>query len=376
MRTGPFPGRPTVVVIPGGPGLGTATLYGGLRSWAHRNSIDLLMIEHRGVGLSRRDATGADLTADDMRLGLVVEDIASVLDAENIRSAAVYGSSYGTYLAQAFAVEHPDRVACLLLDSAMLTAQDHLDVRAASRDRLLHGSGQDTARAAGKLRALVADGTVQRSEADVVARIVYEYCGPVVLERLLDQVRRGTGGFAWKSIAALEPMDTGERRPFLMEFDLVGVIAFRELNYAPEPDGLPFDPGASFADLAQRFPPFEGEPYDLPSTIPGFTMPVILLSGERDLRTPRSVAERITELAPHSHLVPLRGAGHSLLDSHPAAARRVLTLVSTEGPQAVMAAAEELEALIDRSRALTPATLVRSLMRLSPLVPRRRSDKR
>lgn len=376
MRTGPFPGRPTIVVIPGGPGLGTATVYSALRRWAHRHGIDLLMIEHRGVGLSRRDSDGTDLGVDDMRLSLAVQDVAAVLDAEGVQRAVVYGSSYGTYLAQAFAFEHPSRVSSLLLDSAMLTAHDHVDVRAASRARLLDGSEHDTARAAAMLRALVADGAVPRSEADAVARIVYEFSGPGELERLLTLVRRGSGEFAWKHIAALDSVDTGVPRPFLMEFDLVGVIAFRELNYAPEPDGLPFDPGASFADLAERFPPFEAEPYDLPSALTGFAMPVVVLSGERDLRTPRSVAERIAELAPHGCLVPLRGAGHSLLDSNQLAARRVLMLVSTEGPEAVADAAGELEALISRSRALTAGTLVRALLRLSPLIPRRRRPDR
>ena len=69
-------------------------------------------------------------------------------------------------------------------------------------------------------------------------------------------------------------------------------------------------------------------------------------------------------------------AGHSLLDSNQLAARRVLMLVSTEGPEAVADAAGELEALISRSRALTAGTLVRALLRLSPLIPRRRRPDR
>ena len=378
LRTGPFPGRPTILVIPGGPGLGVSFTYAGLRRWARRHQIDLIMIEHRGVGLSRRDQAGTDLTADDMRLPLVVADIAAVLDAEGVHNAVVYGSSYGTYVAQGFAVEHPQRVSALLLDSAILSAQDHEAVRATTRARLLHGTGpdgahpddagEDTAQVADQLRALVDDGTVTRSEADAVARIVYEFCGPTVLERLLTQVRRGTGDFAWRCIAALDSLDVTASRPYLMEFDLVGVIAFRELNYAPQPDGLPFDPGASYADAAQYFPTFDAEPYDLTAELPHLTMPVVVLSGERDLRTPRTIARQIVELTSQGHLVPLQGTGHSLLDTEPAVMRRILRLLSDRGPLAVATARTELEALIGRSHAVTVGTLVHLVMQISPFV--------
>lgn len=42
-----------------------------------------------------------------------------------------------------------------------------------------------------------------------MARIVYEFCGTETLERLLTQVRRDRGDFAWRRIAALGAMDTG-----------------------------------------------------------------------------------------------------------------------------------------------------------------------
>lgn len=84
--------------------------------------------------MSRCDESGKELTDDDLWLPLVVEDIVAVLDAERIAEVAVYGSSYGTYVVQDVAAEHPERVPCLLLDSAMLSAKDHVETRAASRE--------------------------------------------------------------------------------------------------------------------------------------------------------------------------------------------------------------------------------------------------
>ena len=46
-----------------------------------------------------------------------VDDLADVLDALRIRRVDMYGDSYGSYFAQAFAVNHPDRLRSLVLDA-------------------------------------------------------------------------------------------------------------------------------------------------------------------------------------------------------------------------------------------------------------------
>lgn len=50
--------------------------------------------------------------------------------------------------------------------------------------------------------------------------------------------------------------------------------------------------------------------------MPGYAWPTVVISGDRDLRTPRPVAQRIVELAPRGVLLPLAGTGHSALDTH------------------------------------------------------------
>ena len=52
-------------------------------------------------------------------------------------------------------------------------------------------------------------------------------------------------------------------RPTATKIDLVGRIAFRELDYAAEPDGLPFDPAAAIREIMCATDAFEAEPYDL-----------------------------------------------------------------------------------------------------------------
>ena len=202
VRTGPFDGRPTIVVVPGGPGLGSVLPYAGLRRWARRARVDLLMIEHRGVGLSRRTDSGADLGTDDMWLHAVVDDIRAVLDAEGITRAVLYGSSYGTYVVQAFTSAHADRVDGVVLDSPILGTEDHHAVRAAQRAARPVAPAVDPASVLGGLAPLGAidwadapDGAylalLVRREADgSLAIVAAEAEGSVQTTRLMAQVAR------------------------------------------------------------------------------------------------------------------------------------------------------------------------------------------
>lgn len=54
-----------------------------------------------------------------------VADLAAVLDAEGLDRVIVTGTSYGSYIAAAFAVTHPHRLAGLVLDSATLAPMLH-----------------------------------------------------------------------------------------------------------------------------------------------------------------------------------------------------------------------------------------------------------
>ncbi|WP_188194721.1 alpha/beta fold hydrolase [Nonomuraea sp. SYSU D8015] len=318
VRTGPRTDRP-VLVIPGGPGPASVVPYRSLRADATALGLDVLMVEHRGVGLSRQDDDGIDLPLDALTIDQVVEDLAAVLDDCGVGQAVVCGSSYGAYLAQGLAVRHPERIAAMVLDSPVLSAHDPDTVGEYLRRLFWEGEEPHTADIARKLRRLVAEGVVELEEIVTVVQVAYAFGGIQPLGRLLDLLCSGRGRRTWRWLARLGVWKAERFKRYAMEFDLVGAIAFRELGLCPAPDGRAFDPNLPFAELAERFPPFEGEPYDLQSALPGFNWPTVVISGEWDLRTPRPIAELIVESLPDGVLVPLTGIGHSILDSHPLA---------------------------------------------------------
>lgn len=371
VRTGPTAGpTPPIVAIPGGPGIASVLPYRGVRRWAAARGLDVVMMEHRGVGLSRRDENGADLPLEYVTVQDAADDLAAVLDDAGIGQAVVLGSSYGTYLAQAFGVRHPERVAGMVLDSPILSVAEDLPmVRAHVRSLLWDGTGAATARCADLLRRLVSEGTVSAEETGRVVPVVYEFGGPAVLERLLSALAGGRGLRSWRVLARLGVEDAGPGTPLVYEPDLVRGIAFGQLGYGLPPDGLPLDPQSAFADAARHAPAYAGEPFHLPSEITRFRWPTAVVSGDRDLRTPPPIAGRAAALIPDAALVPIPGMGHSALDTHPVAALNIAHLVSRGQHRDLPALAPRIAALPRRGASRLIGPVMTAALSLDLLLP-------
>ena len=129
----------TMLAIEGGPGYSTTDSRDSyLKLLAPlRARRDILLVDLRGTGLSgaldcktfRRNVKHYIARAGDCAreigarrdfygTGDAVEDVAAVLDALRIAKVDLYGDSYGTYAAQAFATRHGDRLRSLVLDGA------------------------------------------------------------------------------------------------------------------------------------------------------------------------------------------------------------------------------------------------------------------
>lgn len=339
VRTGRKSAHP-LVVIPGGPGVASVQMYKGLRRRAAAAGLDVIMIEHRGVGMSRHDDSGADLPPEAITVNQVVDDIAAVLDDAHVDTAVIYGASYGTYIASGFGVRHPGRVRAMILDSPLLSRHDIVIVRRAIRRLLLRGDSPETAALAPKMRKLVDAGVMTAAATQVVATI-YGYGGADLLERQLDLLLDGRKLLWW----ALSRFATLSNLPYRYEEDLVSRIAFRELNYAAEPDGLPLDPAVAEREARTETATFEDEPYDLVAEMPHFGWPTVVVSGGRDLITPPAVAEREAALLPNVVLLKLPTMAHSALDFREPAAIAIARAVCRGQIDGLAAKAPALDAL-------------------------------
>jgi proline iminopeptidase len=344
VRSGPPTDHP-LVIIPGGPGMASIGHYQGLRRRFAAAGLDVLMIEHRGVGMSRHDDDGADLSAAALTIEQVVDDVAAVLSDADIAEAVVYGTSYGSYLAAGVGVRHPGRVRAMILDSPLLDRHDIEMVRRELRELFWQGRDPGTAALAAKVRELTEQDAMTSSDAQLAAAL-YGIGGEAMLHRLFDLLLDGRR-ILWTTMSHVGRV-AGRKVPYRNETDLVGPIGYRELNFHGVPDGLPLDPAVAMRDSEGGEPPdFEGEPFELVAQMPSFDWPTVVISGGRDLITPPAVADRIAELLPHPALVRLPTAGHSILDTREQAALRIAAEVcagSAEELPAQGAALDELPA--------------------------------
>lgn len=339
VRTGRKSSHP-LVIIPGGPGVASVQLYKGLRRRAAAAGLDVIMIEHRGVGMSRHDDSGADLPPQAFTVNQVVDDVAAVLDDAHADSAVIYGASYGTYIAAGVGVRHRSRVRAMVLDSPLLSRHDIVIVRRAIRRLLLRGDSPETAALAPKVRKLVDSGGMTASATQIVATI-YGYGGSPLLERQLDLLLDGRKLLWWM----LSRFTTLSNLPYRYEEDLVSRIAFRELDYAAEPDGLPLDPAVAEREARTQTATFEDEPYDLVDELTRFDWPTAVVSGGRDLITPPAVAQRVASLLPDAVLLTLPSMAHSAIDFREPAALTIARAVwrgELDGLAAKAAALDQL----------------------------------
>lgn len=321
VRSG-SPGTPPLVVIPGGPGMASIGNYQGLRRRAAAAGFDIVMVEHRGVGMSRHDDSGADLPPEALTIAQVVDDIAAVLDDAELDSAIVYGTSYGSYLAAGVGVRHPARVGSMILDSPLLNRDDIEIVRTEIRGLLWEGRDPQTSDLAAKIRRLAERGGMSPVDAQLAAAL-YGIGGPGLLHRQLDLLLDNRR-LLWTAIDRVTHRLLHRKVPYRNESDLVGPIGFRELNFHGIPDGLPLDPAIAMREYVDGDPaPFESEPFDLVAEMPSFGWPTVVVSGGRDLITPPSVADQVAALIPGAVLVRLPTAGHSILDTRERAALRI-----------------------------------------------------
>ena len=371
VRTGPR-SRIPFVVLPGGPGLGSVVPQRAFRGWAASAGLDLIMIEHRGVGFSRRDRSGVPLPQSAMWVTDVVDDIASVLDHERAATAFIVGSSYGAYLTAVFGARHPGRVAGMLLDSALQSTGDLALERQMIR-RLFWDADTPLARA---VRRVAGQGADERVLLGVV-RAAYELGGEELLLPLLERRLRARFSPTWRALAAYaERGKSISRIPYYYEFDIAGTIAMRELDYAAEPDGLPLDPALTYADIAERFPAFAGEPYNLGAEARRFNWPLVLLTGTRDVRTPSAIARRVATTASDAILVEIEN-GHSALDTHPMALLRVMRELAAGRQRRLPGLGPELDRLPRAGLAARlPALLVAGLRLEDALTGSRLGGKR
>jgi len=293
-----------------------------------------------------------------------VDDIDAVRQALGVDRIAIYGVSYGTKLALAYAAAYPDRVERLLLDSVVPLdrpdpfATDELEAMPGTLAAYCPGSScsaatpdfpGDVVALANALAAAPLVGSVALAKGRTNVRLGAADFLQLVLSADLQP------GLAAELPAAVRAARRGQPRPLLRldEIALQGSIGVPsdlslalylattchdvpfpwqpqtplgerasslQATLAAAPGGLlgPFGPWASAigpASTCLGWPSPAGGTVLAPHPFPD--VPVLALSGGLDFRTPTSWAASVVAQFPQGHLLVVPGVGHSALTMDP-----------------------------------------------------------
>lgn len=388
LATQRVPPRGTIFLVAGGPGQGSAASFDLGRSTSAQffralfPGYTLVAFDNRGTGSSGVLDCPNDALSDAAtivagcatRLGSNrdfyatpdhVEDLEAVRQAVGVDRIAIYGVSYGTKLALAYAAAHPEHVERLLLDSVLpLDRPDPFatDELTAMPSTLAQYCPTSTCKAAtpnfsgdvvALANALAAKPLAGLSAADFLGLVFSADLSPGLDAELPAAVRAAREGSP-KPLLRLEKIANAESAEEDVSLGLYLATTCHDGTF-------PWQPGASLADRASSltgastglFGPFGSwalplgsaytclgwptpaagtsvDPHPLPD------VPMLALSGGLDLRTPTVWAASVASQFPHGHLVVVPGVGHSVLTTDPSGcgAEAVLEWLSGTTPAA------------------------------------------
>jgi pimeloyl-ACP methyl ester carboxylesterase len=264
-----------------------------------------------------------------------VEDLEALRQALGADKLTLLGVSYGTFVAERYALAHPDRVRGLILDSVV--PQEGVEL-------LQQVPLQATARV---LRAVCAKPCPSDPAADLravatknasLAVPLYDAITAVTIGRpriagvpaLLRRARAGDAGPLRRFVGEV----VAEERGVPAELFSAGLHAATLCADSPAPWGAPSTPLADRAGALRRAHPRTGPwpprvaleqglvrtclpwPALTPPRAPSrgkIDAPALLLNGDRDLSTPLEWARAQARTMPRARLHLLPGAGHSII---------------------------------------------------------------
>lgn len=317
------------------------------------------------------DVFPEDVAGCARRLGAARDSYATIDTADDLEALrrhlgvpklALYGVSYGTWVAQQYARRYPTHVERLVLDSVVPPDRDPwgtASVRALPR--VLHGLCARGAcrgittdpmadltaivrriQSSGPGRGLVRTprGVHQRlslSQSDLLTILVSSDLNTPMQARIPAALAAGRQGdyapllrlerdasgpvsplrqFSVGLFLTTSCLDTPLPYAYSDPFDVRAAKARAALAALPESAVAPFDRQTlDFASVPQICLHWPDGTFRAESAAPLPDVPTLILSGDADLRTPREGALALAREVPHPQVVTLAGSGHDVFDS-------------------------------------------------------------
>jgi pimeloyl-ACP methyl ester carboxylesterase len=352
-------GAPVFVFLSGGPGQPAVPFLERARKWLGpvASKVRIVAFDQRGTGddalrcpALQKQMGASDLTPPtreavqdcaktigEQRQFFTTADTVGDLEALRIALGAdkllLDGISYGTFVAQRYALAHPDRVSGLVLDSIVpaegVSMLSEVSIKATARVL-----GPKTTKALAKV---VKD---QHNGPQLLDMLTTLSVGAPGGDGYLDAIEQAAAGddaslnrwltdvakvvHGWKAemlsqglhastLCADSPAPWGDASKPIKGRRRALDAAAAKLS---DDDLYPYDrataTGNGFALQCLYWPPVATTDVQGPRDLPD--VPVLLLNGDRDLSTPLEWAQQIAKRAPDGRLIIVKGAGHDIQD--------------------------------------------------------------
>ncbi len=251
------PANPSLLALHGGPGIGDGSKpLAALEPLAEQ--YYLVAPDHRGCGRSEQQKpyTNEQFAAD----------AAAMIRELELGPVAVYGGSYGGFIAQQLAIDHPASVAALVFRDTAATPAYDIDARETARDRLpeVRERDIDVPHITDDELSRVMDGTVESN----------------------DQFRRLFHGMLPLYAPSLDAFDADAAA------DRIDEIRFHYQTH-----------NQVFSEV---FPAM-----DYTDDLPDVSLPAFVTVGRHDWITPVEASEQLVSLLPNARLRIFEQSGHN-----------------------------------------------------------------
>ncbi|HET9253967.1 MAG TPA: alpha/beta fold hydrolase [Pseudonocardiaceae bacterium] len=300
----------------------------------------------QAIGISRQYYSTADTVAD----------LDALRQALGVDKLSFDGVSYGTFVAERYAITHPDRVSRLVLDSVVPhSTLDPLELGAISRTaevlRMVCqeiGCPGDPVRDLSQVVAARHDGpelfdtltalSIGRPRLAGALAALHDTAGgdATKLEKIITDTHRAQAASAEQLSQGLHAAtlcvdlrgpwgDAATPVPGRAEATQKAVAAL------PDSAFFPYDRATAAANgiavTCEEWPSTPVVPVPAGHDLPA--VPVLLLAGDHDLSTPLQWAQQEAAHAPQGRLVVIPGAGHSTQTSSPVSRAAVTTFLTS-----------------------------------------------
>ena len=285
-------GAPAVLFLHGGPGSGGAARH---RRYYDPQGWDIIQFDQRGCG-----ASTPFLELETNTTQALIADIEALRRRLGLERWTVFGPSWGSTLALAYAEAHPERVAALVVEGVFLGTREELDWLHSSAgagaifpdalDRLLHGAPEAVAADPPAFRKWALK--QMREEAAGEREALGALSDGAELDALQASLL-----YRWSAYEErLSHLEIGEetvRREFVGKgADWVAAHSLIEAWYFANDCFL--------------------EPGQLIGAAGRLTMPLRIIQSRFDLICPAQAARGLAEAVPHARMSPPVHAGHAM----------------------------------------------------------------